>query len=222
MIEFSNEKELKVFLDKKCLIHKGSGSEGDFKFSKVDKLGYKIFFNNIDYDVPEYDAKEIIMNSEVGIESFLFPLDILIVNGKIRGYTTGYIKNNILSNDNMYNIDVLNFDFESLKQAYKLMKIDVSLLTDKGILIYDLANNLVYDGKKLYAIDTCSYSRSDNVGLLKENIDSLDDAIDAIIDLLFMAEDYDIKSREKMKMNVLEYMNYLKKETNKYKKQYIK
>lgn len=220
MIEFSNEKEFQIFLDKKYFVLKGSGSDGDFYFSRADKLGYKIFSNDIGYDVPEYDMKRIIMNNEVGIESFLLPLDILVVDGKMRGYTTKYIKNNILSDNIIYDTDVLNFDFYSLKQAYKLMEIDVSLLTDKGILIYDLANNLVYDGKRLYAIDTCGYSKVDNKDLLKSNIESLDYAMDTIFNLLFIFGEYDIKDRKHMEMPVEEYLDYLKKEMNKYKKQY--
>lgn len=221
MMEFKNEKEFKTFLDKKYLVSKGSGSEGEFYFSKADKLGYKIFYNDLDYAISEYNVEQIIMDSEVQLESFLFPLDTLVIDGKLKGYTSKYKRGNILSDENLLEIDSLDFDFDSLKEAYKQMKIDVSLLTDKGILIYDLPNNLIYDGKRLYAIDTCSYSKSDIVRLLKENVSSLDNAIDAIIvKIIDMPEEYNIKSRKQMKMNILEYLDYLKKQLNKYKKQY--
>lgn len=220
MIKFNNEKEFQTFLDKKFLVFKGSGSEGEFYFSRADKLGYKIFYNHIDHKILEEDINKIIMDSEVQLESFLFPIDSLVVDGKLAGYISKYKRNNILSDENIFEIDVLNFDFDSLKQAYKLMKIDVSLLTDKGILIYDLPNNLVYDGKRLYAIDTYSYLRSNDKGLLKQNIDSLDNAIDTIIYSLYNVQGYDIELRKQMGISVIEYINYLKREMNKYKKQY--
>ena len=70
---------------------------------------------------------------------------------------------------------------------------DVDLLSKEKIKIYDLTFNLIFDGKKLTAIDTCGYERvKDDV--MQDNRDCLATSIE---DLFHVISDYEIKEQIK-------------------------
>lgn len=215
MKKFDNNIEFLNFLADRMLRKEGSGSEGTFYYSRNEKKGYKLF------DEPtKYDVSKIIMESEVCLDSFIFPEELLMVNDEFKGYTSRIIRNNIFSNERVDMIDPGSIDFENLKNAYKLMKIDTARLSEKGIAVFDLPGNIVYDGKRFYAIDTCSYYKSNDKNLLRYNINCLDDAIDIIfmLELGFAFDEIDIKSREELSISVLKYIDYVAKKVNRYKK----
>lgn len=216
---FHNKKEFKEFIISKKLYKIDGGAEGEFYISTMDRKGYKIFFNFEKYCMPIYEIDKVIMNDEVNIDSFIFPEELLIVNDQIKGYVTKYVSKNMLLDNNLISIDIDNFDFKSFKEAYINMKIDIVLLSEKHIAVYDILNNLIYNGKKLYAIDTLGYYKSDSKYLLKRNIASLDSAIDMIFEMLFLPSYPTIKARGKM--NVIEYIDYLEKHISKCYKKYI-
>ena len=60
---------------------------------------------------------------------------------------------------------------------------DLRVVSDKGILTFELPFNLLFTGKRLVGIDTPSYKRK-NYNTFNENLDILDYALDAQYDLL--------------------------------------
>ena len=223
MINVSSRSYLNYFLHSKWLKYVESGSEGMFYYSQIDKAGYKMFFSNEgEYVRPDYDAHEIIKNEEVNIDSFIFPETLLIVNGNLYGYITKYIENNL------FDLNMLNFfqegviDYKALKEAYKAFKKDVIKLSEKKIEIFDLPNNLLFDGSKMYAIDTCSYHYSDSKDLTKKNLEALETAMDVIFEVISIMSSNYIESRDKLGMTVLQYIDYLEKRIRKYIREEIK
>lgn len=210
MKEFSSNNDFKAYLKEKGLIKKGSGSEGSFYYSWVDKKGYKIF-NQENLYKPEL----VIMDDEVQIESYIFPEELLVIDGKLKGYTSRIIKNNILSDSNLENFNLGAIDFTALKMAYKLFKIETALLANKGIAVFDLANNLVFDGKRIYAVDTCCYYKTKDKWVLRHNDQCLNDAIDSMLEMIFLYADVEIKSREELGLTVSAYFDYIIKKLQK-------
>lgn len=215
---FSNKKDFQQFINSKALYEIDSGSEGNFFVSAQDRKGYKIFYNPDDYLIPLYDGSEIIMNDDIKIDSFIFPQELLIVNNQVKGYVTKYISGNIISDDNIMILDPEKFDFKAFKEAYKVMKIDMELLSQKGVFAYDVSSNVIYNGKKLYAVDTLGYRKSTSKYLLKENMTSLDLAIDTIIEIILLQYPYELKARGNMK--ITDYIDYLEKQISKNCKKY--
>ena len=223
MIKFSSRAYLNYFLHTKWLKYVEFGSEGIFYYSQIDKAGYKLFFSNEgEYIRPEYEPEEIIKNDEVNIDSFIFPETLLVVDGYLYGYISKYV------NNNLFDSNMLNFfqegviDYKALKEAYKIFKKDVYKLSKKNIKIYDLPNNLLFDGERLYAIDTCLYRYSNSADLLKENLASLEEAMDVIFDMLGIMSANFIESRAKKGMTVLQYIDYLEKRIKKYLAEEVK
>lgn len=212
MKEFSSDNDFKAYLKEKGLKEKGCGSEGTFYYSWIDKIGYKVF----DQD-NSYNPELIIMDDEVNIDAFIFPKELLVIKNKLKGYTSRIVKNNIFSDSNLEYFSMDSIDFGALKEAYKVFKIETALLSSKGIAIFDLANNLVYNGKRIYAIDTCSYYRTNDKHVLRYNNSCLDDAIDSMLQTIFLFADIEIKSREELGLTVLKYFDYVIKKVQRIK-----
>ena len=101
------------------------------------------------------------------------------------GYRTRRVKKDLFSEENLQSLDnIIDLDFEKLAKAYYEMLTDIELLSDEKILIYELAYNLMFDGEKFTAIDTCGYKRVD-YDPLQKNIESLNYAIESIFMLWF-------------------------------------
>lgn len=208
MSEFSSSNDLSFYLIKKWLRYVDSGSEGKFYISDIDGMGYKIFSKE-EFLRPLYKPSNIIMDEEVNIESFMFPESLLIVDGELHGYVTRVVEKNLFSNwmKEFFTSDGVNF--HKFKLAYQNFKLDVALLTSKKIKICDLANNLLFDGEKFYAVDTCSYSYSDEEDLLAVNFKSLEDAMDVIFTILSISSDRKVLTREKTGLSIVDHIDYI-------------
>lgn len=217
MINFSSRAYLRDFISKKWLKPIESGSEGLFYYSEIDKMGYKLFFSNDEECIrPYYEPNEIIKNDDVRIDSFIFPETLLVVNGSLAGYITKYIDNNLFDTSMLNFFQEGKIDYKALKNAYKIFKSDVHKLSKLHIKMFDLPNNLLFDGERLYAIDTCSYHYDDSPDLLQINLESLESAMDIIFDVLCIITSNYIESRESKGMTVLQYLDYLEKRIKKY------
>ena len=74
----------------------------------------------------------------------------------------------------MDNLDKV--DIDSLVKARKRFIEDAKVMADNKYYLFELLNNLVFDNKRLVAIDTLDYKKDNNV-TLKDNISSLDYAL---------------------------------------------
>lgn len=182
IIKFKCEWEAKLFIESHSLRLVGTGSEGTCYRGK-DKKVYKCL--NIDRRYP-YEADKIITKEDVKLSSFAFPDELYTVDNGLIGYRTDYVQGNYFSVENTSDLEnIIALDFEKLEQAYKRMLEDIKLLSEEKVLVYDLPFNVMYDGEKMTAIDTCAYKRVKK-NPLKDNIDSLNRAIEVIFNMWFM------------------------------------
>lgn len=216
VINFKSEKELTEYLKSKRISIIGEGSEGICYKSHFDKLAYKIIDsddNSVSY-IPEYNMEDIITEDDIYLSSFLFPKTLITVNGKFRGYTSKAIDKNYFDINEMLE-NISNIQIKKLLKAYKVMLKDIVVLSEQHISIYDLPHNLLFDGEKLYAIDTCCYYRTDNSNVLESNIKSLNCAIKTIFDeYLSFQDDKQYISDD---IDILEYLSEIDKYLHKTK-----
>lgn len=197
-MDFKSDVTFAIFLKMKSLMSINAGSEGECFKSNYDKDAYKVYFDDeMLFTGKDYDPDKIITTHEVDLESFAFPKQLYTVNGVLKGYRTKYVEGDLFSTENTLDItNIYMIDFRSLVNAYLRMKSDVVALSEKHIAIYDLPFNLMFDGKKLTAIDTCGYYKSDE-SVLRNNLDSLDLAITSIFDLWLKNEELEPLSKDK-------------------------
>ena len=209
-MDFKSDVTFAIYLKMKCLMSIGAGSEGECFKSNSDKDAYKIFFNDeMLFTGKDYDVSKIITTHEVDLNSFAFPGTLDAAKGsailpqcKMTDLppSEGCVflpssDRNLFSTESTLDItNIYNINFRSLIKAYLRMKADVVALSEKHIAIYDLPFNLMFDGQKLIAIDTCGYYKTDE-SVLKNNLKSLDDAITSVFDLWLRNEEIEGLSR---------------------------
>lgn len=119
---------------------------------KIDDYVYKVLNNQ---SKPHYDNS--ICNNEMKVSSFLFPEEIYTSNDEIFAYKTKYTRNEI--DDKRISAGVLP-DINKIKDALPSFIRDLIILSKNNIIATDLSwRNLLFDGEKLYAIDTLNYAR---------------------------------------------------------------
>lgn len=176
-LEFTTKEEFKLYLKKNIVKEIGFGSEGTcylLKDGKALKVYEDFESNSISSTllIDDINPEDIIMYDEVQIENFLFPEELIFLNGKLRAYKTKYIPNNYF-NDYLFPQKV---NFEKLIDAYyDFLEKTIIISKKNNICFYDLNYNLLFDNKKLYAHDTIQYEKKENA--LENNINSLRYAI---------------------------------------------
>lgn len=186
-IEYITQNELKAYMLKNVIKKLDSGNEGVCYLLR-DGTVLKVYGNEINNFTPldfskldEINIEDIIMDPDVGIENFVFPTKIFLINRKIRAYKTRYIPNDLFK-DYSYPEKI---DFDKLISAYYDFLEKTFIISKKGIAYDDLATNLIFDNDKLYAIDTIHYQRKENP--LQENIEALRFAITVAMNLYIYA-----------------------------------
>lgn len=183
VINFNSLKEFLIFLGKNkcCLLPNGEGAEGRCYLSKIDGKIYKII-NKLDIDgkpINNYDIKKIITINDVNLVYYVLPEELYVMNGKLIGYKTKYVKDDIfLEGVTTKRIckEVYNLDEKILLSAYYRILKETDKLSDEKIKIYDLTYNLLFNGEDYYGIDTCGYHRIEE-DVFKYNQSVLEEAI---------------------------------------------
>jgi hypothetical protein len=94
-----------------------------------------------------------------------------------------YVRPSIVSNDyTLSPVDFYNIDIYQFYKAYEILLEDVKKLSDMNILMFDVANNLMYDGKTITIVDTHYYTRED-YNTYEKNLHIVEQAVKAIFDL---------------------------------------
>lgn len=210
IIEFNSENDMRQYLlTEKGVNFKnsiGSGAEGSCYRSRKDNLVYKI--NEFDNE-EKLNPTEVITTQDIQLNSFAFPETLFSIDNVLEGYTARYVNNDLIKK---IGEDISFIKFDSLIKAYYKMKKDVEKLSNNHIKIYDLYNNILFDGKTLTGIDTCYYSRSKE-NVIESNFYCLDFAVKSMVNPFFIYNDYEIDKD----LDVEQYFKVLKKE-NKNKK----
>lgn len=194
--EFSNKDSFNNYFENKITTFIDSGTEGSCFLGKDGNV-YKRFF---DGEGKKYSIEDIITEDDLFCQCFYFPKTLFKVDDVMVGYNCRAALNNLFKSPATFNKNVLlsnpkvnEIDFKALLEAYYQISEEVSLLTDSKIKIDDLSFNLVFDGKKLIGVDTCSYTRDDSV-TLEENQSNLDLAIRmAFMFIIYNKKDQDLE-----------------------------
>ena len=133
----------------------GQGGQGICYLNGKNKTVYKVFHEYFDYEDTNYAEYEILRFSNIKNKTFLWPSDVILVEGKIVGYTLPYKKAK-----NLYQINPLLINLNSLETAVGKAMDDIILLSDKGVTIYDIMYNTLYANGNMYVVDTLDFSES--------------------------------------------------------------
>lgn len=181
---YKNADEMLKYFDSIKLRELGSGSEGSAYLTRDNQV-LKVIENPL--LIREYN-KDIITSDKINLETFLFPNELVIYNGLIIGYKTNYFPNDIFYNNSMEMPEIMDLN-KLLKARNKMIK-DIELLSSMNYRLLDLPLNIMFDGNNLVACDTLSYHKDDSKDLLKDNISSLDYALNIKLCEIDSAYDY--------------------------------
>ena len=156
---FSCRKDFISFMKQNAYKLVGYGSEGKCYLGREKKV-YKCMYPS---KYSPYNIGEIITTKDVQIPSFVFPEELYAVDDLLNGYRTEYVKRDLFRVENVVDLEsIADLDFETLASAYKEMLRDMKELSKQHIQVFDFMFNIMYDGEKIKAIDTCGYKRVSN------------------------------------------------------------
>ena len=145
----------------------------------------------------------------------------LVDNEIFKVYNEDYINHNI--NNNFFDKNTLYFgittDLNKLKEALIPFIKDVYQLSRNNIVAKDLPLNTMFDGEKLYAIDTLSYKKV-NYDPYEENINLVKDIIELYIESYeFFYEELNGENKE-FKDECRKLIPYIEKTAEEIKEEY--
>lgn len=166
-----NEEEKEIFKNN-IKKHQSLKPGGEGICYVIGKDTYKIYKDDRDIENP-------ICKDDLNLESFLFPEEVYRCNKKIFSYKTPYIENNEFKITTFRNWKIPNID--KIKKALIPLIRDIYILSKNNIYAIDLAwRNTLFDGEKLYVIDTLDYEILDE-DQLEDNLESLKNIITCLI-----------------------------------------
>lgn len=140
----------------------GAGSQGEVFFDNNTKQVYKIFHSYFFNEESYFNEYDIMKFSHIVNDTFIFPLDVIIVNNSVVGYTLLLIKGKDLTKVDPFIVSLSNL-YNLVNDVYK----DIKLLTENNVILYDVPYNIMYENNKLSVIDTMSYLEGEQT--FKEN-----------------------------------------------------
>ena len=140
----------------------GAGSQGEVFFDNNTKQVYKIFHSYFFNEESYFNEYDIMKFSHIVNDTFIFPLDLIIVNNSVVGYTLLLIKGKDLTKVDPFIVSLSNL-YNLVNDVYK----DIKLLTENNVILYDVPYNIMYENNKLSVIDTMSYLEGEQT--FKEN-----------------------------------------------------
>ncbi len=177
---FNNRGEVEQF--RQSLNYLNQGSQG--VCYKLDKMVYKFYHDywEVDDDYASFDKEKILAFRHIKSSTFVFPQDVMMLEGKVIGDITVYKRAKSLSE-----INPLNVNLERFIRLVKKAQEDIYDITSKKVKCYDVMYNILL-GSRLYIIDTLEYSFSklDYEEVLKNNLNGFNlEIIYFLVDGLF-------------------------------------
>lgn len=153
-MNFNSELALKKYLEKCKEI--GFGAQGVVYRDKKQTI--KVFHQFFDKYEDDYVWKkeDILKFGNFQNETYIFPLDILSIENEIIGEISKYVTGN-----NLDKINPLSIDIDIFIKAVSNCLIDIRKISEHQIVSYDTVYNTMYNGKKIYIIDTTEYTHVD-------------------------------------------------------------
>ena len=152
-MNFKNENALDSYLNSLKFI--GMGSQGCCYLD--NNIVVKIFHDYLDNDFLEISAQEIMKFSAIKNRTYIWPSSTIKLNNLVIGYVSDYAKGK-----NLYKINPLSINLNNLEKAIVLAHKDIEIISNHGILTYDVMYNILL-GKKLYVVDHEEYTYRDDL-----------------------------------------------------------
>lgn len=160
---FNTREEMKSYISNK-FVYLGDGSQGTCFADYKNGLVYKVFNDYLDDELFYFDDVPIVSYSESEIMKFsidsdlcIFPIGLIMIGDIVCGYMCKYV-----SAKNLFKIDPLRVNLNSISTSYERAKNDIKKLSDNKVLFYDIMYNILYNGskKRFYIVDPMDFSSS--------------------------------------------------------------
>ena len=152
-MEFKSKKEL---LYKTIFLKEiGEGSQGICYLDKINNVVYKIYYDFLYYNEYNYNYQDIMKFSDIKNNTYIFPKDVICVNNKVVGYIEPYANSKDLTK-----INPLKISLDKLITNINKVRDDIELISERGILTYDVMYNVLYKNK-FNVIDSDDYAIRD-------------------------------------------------------------
>lgn len=135
----------------------GCGSQGECYL--VGNRVYKYFWQFIDeeyFDNTVFNKKDILQFSNIKNDTYIWPTDVITVDGDVVGYITDYVDAKSLFQMSPINVNLDTF-VSDIERADK----DIREISNNGVYTYDVAYNILYGNDGFKVIDTMEYVNSD-------------------------------------------------------------
>lgn len=171
----------------------GTGTEAECYLGN-DGYCYKLYlddFINIKNSSVRNRIDKIITTQDISNNSFIFPEELYVENGVLLAHKTKFIPNNIFGKEDMNDV-ILRLTDNILHKAYTGMLIDIIDISKKGILMVDsVGDNILFDGEKMYFIDTCEYIITDfeSSDLFMENKRRFESGLEVVFNSYYDLDD---------------------------------
>ena len=156
-MRFMNMYQLEIWLEYHEEDTLGSGAQGTC--FKIGNKVYKIFNEFCDeyrYDDIVYNKDDLLRFSEIKNNTFVWPSDVIVVGDKVVGYITDYI-----DAKSLYEINPLRVSLEKYIKSLDLVLDDIKIISDNGVMTFDVSYNTLYGRNGFNVIDTMEYTLSD-------------------------------------------------------------
>lgn len=157
-MKFNTFDELSLWL--KCYENcKFNDSTSQGECYKIGNKVYKIFIQFLDEeycDFIEYDNDSILQFSSIKNKTYIWPIDTIMVGDIVVGYITNYV-----DAKSLYKINPLLVNLDKFEKALESVIPDIKVISDNGVLTFDVAYNILYGRYGFKVIDHMEYSRTD-------------------------------------------------------------
>lgn len=163
--------EFKMWLNAMDKYKLSGGSQG--QCYKYNGIIYKIFhyfideYNEFDDDNLSYTSEELLRFSYIVNTTYVWPEDVIMVQDLVVGYFYKFALGRPL-----YEVDPLNVGLDKFGDRLSRVFGDVRILSDNGVMTYDVTYNILYGVSGFKVIDTLGYvySELDSVELYRINV----------------------------------------------------
>ena len=153
-MNFNSKIEASRFLNKPHIKFLDSGSCGQCFYDMVSKKVYKIFNDFFDDEYySDYNAENILKFSNVTNSTYIWPNEVITVGDRVIGYILPYIKGVDLCKVNPLSVNLSKL-VDDLDKVYK----DNIIISQNGIITYDVMYNILYGRNGINIIDSDEYN----------------------------------------------------------------
>ena len=133
----------------------GEGSQGICYLDSSNKLVYKIYHEFFDGCISNRDYSEIMKFSNITNKTYIFPKDIIEINGEVVGYVEPYV-----TGKDLPAINPLMVNLDKLIKNINDVSIDIETISENGVLTFDVMYNILYKNR-FNIIDSDDYTIRD-------------------------------------------------------------